>query len=199
MRRWLALFPSMMLAAGCAAATPTCPEPSNPPESPGGTPPAAIEAEAPSAPAVVLLVRHAEKASDGTADPPLTERGVQRAECLAGMLSDLEVTALYATQFQRTQATLSPLAAALGQEITIIQAQDDAGWTRMLESLEPGARIVVAGHSNTLPGLVDSMGGRLPGLDDEGNIPHDDYDRMVHVIRRGDGSMTHYTTRYCAR
>ena len=114
------------------------------------------------------------------------------------MLGDLGVTALYATPYQRTKATLSPLAAALGREVTIIDAKDDAGWTRMLDSLEPGARVVVAGHSNTLPGLVDSMGGRLVGLDDEGNIPHDDYDRMVHVIRRGTEPVTLYTTRYCA-
>lgn len=191
MRRSFALHVSLMLAAGCAATTP-CPESPRTPE-----PATASASEAEIEPAVVLLVRHAEKASDDTIDPPLTEQGAQRAECLARMLGDLGVTALYATQFQRTKATLAPLAAALGREVTIIDAQDDAGWTRMLESLEPGARVVVAGHSNTLPGLVDAMGGQLSGLDDDGNIPHDDYDRMVHVIRRGAGPVTHYTTRYC--
>ncbi|MCH9682186.1 MAG: histidine phosphatase family protein [Deltaproteobacteria bacterium] len=149
------------------------------------------------APVVMLLVRHAEKASDGSADPPLTDEGRTRAQCLATLLQDLSPTHLFATQYQRTRATLEPLAAASGHAVTVIEAQDGAKWTQAFDALPPGSRVVVAGHSNTLPQWVAGLGGSLSALDDKGNIPHDEYARLVHVVRDGQGEVVVYTTDYC--
>ncbi len=67
-----------------------------------------------------------------------------------------------------------------------------------LRDLPPGSRAVVAGHSNTIPGLVSGLGGQLEGLDDRGHIPHDDYDRLIHVVLDAQGrTVTSYTTAYC--
>ncbi len=146
---------------------------------------------------IVLLVRHAEKVGDGSADPPLTERGQARASCLAGLLKDFAPTHLLSTEYQRTRTTLAPLAEATGHTVTIIDAKAGPRWAEALAQLPAGARAVVAGHSNTLPALVAGMGGTLTELDDTGNIPHDEYDRLVHVVRDAEGHATIYATTYC--
>lgn len=202
MRPWLApglaLLVSIGNALGCAS-TPDCPAteapaPSTPPDAAA---PEAAAPEAEAAPTVVLLVRHAEKADDGTEDPPLTDRGRARAECLAAMLDDFAPTHLLTTQYQRNRATLDPLAAATGLQPIVIEAKDAAAWQRALAELPPGARAVVAGHSNTLPSLVASLGGRSSSLDAQGNIPHDEYDRLIHVVVGGHAQAVAYTTVFC--
>ena len=65
-------------------------------------------------PALVLLVRHAEKAAEPTDDPPLTAAGAERAQALATALHDAGVTAIITTQLRRTPATALPLATARG-------------------------------------------------------------------------------------
>lgn len=199
----LGSFLSLVLVAGCVARA-DCPQAATPPEAPSALrssdeAPAAGEAapaEAP-APVLVLLVRHGEKADDGTPDPPLTDRGRARAACLAALLDELPPTHLFATPYQRSRSTVEPLAAATGLAPTIIDAKDDAAWQRALRELPPGSRAVVVGHSNTVPALVAALGGRTSGLDAEGNIPHEEYDRMVHVVAWGPGKATSYDTRYC--
>jgi broad specificity phosphatase PhoE len=155
------------------------------------------DATAPVAPVLLLIVRHAEKADDGTPDPPLTEQGRERAACLAALLHGFSPTHLFATTYQRSRSTIEPLATATGLSPTIIEAKDAAAWQRALRELPPGSRAVVVGHSNTLPPLVAALGGRTSGLDAEGNIPHEEYDRLVHVVAYGPGLATSYDTRYC--
>ena len=196
----LASFLSLALLAGCAPKA-TCPE-SAPPEPvsalrSSAEPTGASEAEA-AAPVLIVMVRHGEKADDGTPDPPLTERGRERAACLATLLQGYAPTHLFATSYQRTRATLEPLAAATGLAPTIIDAKDADAWQRALRELPPGSRAVVAGHSNTLPAWLTALGGRPTALDAEGNIPHDEYDRMIHVALWAPGKVTSYATEYCA-
>src|ERR1051326_29104 len=57
---------------------------------------------------VVLVVRHAEKASDAD-DSPLSDAGTQRAQALAGVAADAGVSAIYTTQFKRNQDTARTL------------------------------------------------------------------------------------------
>ncbi len=187
--------------AGCAR-SPDCP-PSEVPQASAvsqtteSTPADEPAAEPAAAPMVIMLVRHAEKAKDGTPDPPLTERGVRRAQCLARLLDGFGPTHLFATQYQRTAATIAPLAEASGISVTTIEAQDGPGWGQALGELPAGARVVIAGHSNTLPALVSMLGGQLDRLDPKGNIPDDDYDRLVHVVHDGSRLVASYTTGYC--
>ncbi len=56
---------------------------------------------------------------DGQGDPPLSPVGVTQAQSSADRLRNEPITALYATNMQRTQHTVAPLAAALGQEVAI--------------------------------------------------------------------------------
>ncbi|MGC1242759.1 MAG: histidine phosphatase family protein, partial [Chryseosolibacter sp.] len=64
-----------------------------------------------------ILVRHAEKADDGTDDPDLTREGEGRALKLAFMLKDTEIDAVYSTDFRRTKNTAKPLAEIRNLEV----------------------------------------------------------------------------------
>lgn len=127
------------------------------------------------APAQVFLVRHAEKALDQGEDPDLTPAGQARAEALAVVLGNAGVTHLFATEYRRTQRTLEPLATRLGLTVVVVPAKDSAGQLARLRELPPGAVAVVAGHSNTIPGLVRGLGARAQDLTDA------DYDRLFAV------------------
>jgi len=63
----------------------------------------------------IYLVRHAEKQTTGNgsmmiSDPDLTEDGRLRAKALADTLAGKKITAVYATQYKRTQQTAEPTA-----------------------------------------------------------------------------------------
>ena len=67
----------------------------------------------------VIIVRHAERADDSS-DSELSPAGRDRAEQLARMLRDIHPSALYATEYKRTQQTLRPLADEVRLPIEII-------------------------------------------------------------------------------
>lgn len=109
----------------------------------------------------VVLVRHAEKAADQGSDPSLTEAGKQRAEALASVLHDFSADVFYASQYKRTQETLQPLATQQGKNITIKPIQgklDDFANALKTEMLQDhcGKNVVIAGHSNTIPALIQA-------------------------------------------
>lgn len=164
--------------------------------------PAATTAAATPRPAgkatVVFLVRHAEKASDGTKDPQLTPAGQARAECLARVLKGAEVTHIYATQLQRTQNTVAPLAVLAGVQIVVVEAGDNDALVEHLDGLPPGSVAVIAGHSNTVPAIAATIAEPLSALDDKGNIPHEQYDRMVEIVRAPELSPLLVQLHYCA-
>src|ERR1043165_3577701 len=78
---------------------------------------AASCARAPQGSTVVIVVRHAEKASDAE-DSPLNDAGVQRAQALANVAGDAGVSAVYTTQFRRSHDTARPLAESTGAAVT---------------------------------------------------------------------------------
>ncbi|MBA2241830.1 MAG: histidine phosphatase family protein [Chthoniobacterales bacterium] len=103
----------------------------------------------------IFLVRHAEKAAGDGADaqdPDLSEAGRARAESLALMLRDAHLTAIYATEFKRTQQTAAPVARAAGLEVTTIPAKETATLVSKLKEREGNALVI--GHSNTLPEII---------------------------------------------
>lgn len=153
----------------------------------GAQAPAAAQADGPDVteklrlPRAIVLVRHAEKAVEGGADPALAPAGVQRAERLAQMLAASGVTHLFATEFVRTRATLEPLAKLVERPITEVSARDPKGLLSALESLPRGALAIVAGHSNTVPALVEKLsGGRA-----KPTIEESEYDRLFLVVQWG--------------
>ncbi len=119
----------------------------------------------------VLIVRHAEKASDAE-DSPLTEAGIARAQALVRVAADAGVSAIYSTQFKRNRETARPLAERLGIAITEapvnLQNPGDYGKTLAREIIlkHPGQTVVVVGHGNTIASTVEALTGRAASLGD---------------------------------
>ena len=122
----------------------------------------------------IFMVRHAEKA-DATTDPDLSQAGRARAEALAKMLKDANITAIYATEFKRTQQTAAPLAKYLGITVTILPAKNSAALAAKLRASNGNSLVV--GHGNTIPGLINAL-----GISERINITENDYDNLFVVV-----------------
>jgi phosphohistidine phosphatase SixA len=113
---------------------------------------------------MIVLVRHADKASDPPDDPPLTAAGVKRARDLAAVLGNVNLTAIITTQFRRTRQTAEPIAAALGlkiEPVALHPEQPNAHLEAVLAALrnQAGGAVLVVGHSTTVPTLIEALGG----------------------------------------
>ena len=124
------------------------------------------------------LVRHAERL-DSSADSPLSEAGEARANSLKDKFLNAGIDSIFATPYLRTQQTVQPLAAALGEPV--ISYGTDTTW-QFVQRLKYiwGKDVVIAGHSNTVPEMVRY----LTGTKDSLQIAHDDYDNLFIVKRR---------------
>ena len=135
----------------------------------------AVSISAAAAQTTILMVRHAEKAKSDGNDPDLSEAGRARAKSLAEMLKDAHITAIYVTEFKRTQQTATPTAKALSIELTIVPAKDTAKLSAKLRGLHGNALVV--GHGNTIPDLIKMLGVETPV-----NIAETDYDNLFVVV-----------------
>jgi phosphohistidine phosphatase SixA len=109
----------------------------------------------------VIALRHAEKDLQDPRDPELTAEGRARARDLTRLLRSAGVTHLFSTDWRRTRQTLAPLAAELDLAIEVYSARSLDAFAKHLAGLGPGSVAVVSGHSNTTPGLVLALGGRV--------------------------------------
>jgi broad specificity phosphatase PhoE len=113
----------------------------------------------------IVLVRHAEKAAEPAADPPLTAEGEARAQALLEAVAEMPVHAIVSTGFARTRATAAPLAARRGlvPEIVDARARDHARLVAEgILAHHRGETVVVVGHSNTVPDIVAALGAPKP-------------------------------------
>src|SRR5687767_7650121 len=69
-----------------------------------------------------ILVRHAEKADDGTDDPDLKPEGYERASKIVSMFKNTSIDAIYSTRYKRAKNTVTPLAREKGMEIMLYEA-----------------------------------------------------------------------------
>lgn len=131
----------------------------------------------------VFVVRHAERADAGGAaegmmakDPELSEAGRARAQSLVATLRDAGISAIYVTEFKRTQQTAAPLATALGIPPTVVNANDTAG---LIEKVKAATgNVLVVGHSNTVPEVIQKLG-VVPAV----TIGDADYDNLFVVVK----------------
>jgi len=137
----------------------------------------------------ILLVRHAEKATDANeASVPLSEAGTARAARLAEMLRSAGVTAVYATDTVRARRTAEPLAKAAGLEVRIYAPKDADGKSAprilldRLQKEEPRGIVLVVGHSNTVPEILAALGDP-----EKVEIPASQFDDLFVVTPRAEG------------
>lgn len=105
----------------------------------------------------LIVVRHAEKATEPAGDPALTEAGNERARLLSELLLQEQVTAIYSTPFRRNQETVKPLADRLGLEITTYQPGNTGEFLSRILKEHPGEVVVICGHSNTVPAILNFL------------------------------------------
>jgi broad specificity phosphatase PhoE len=138
---------------------------------------------------VIFLVRHAEKTTPAE-DPGLTEEGRQRAGKLSAMLAEAGIKQIHSTDFNRTRETAGPLAKRLGLDILLY---DPSLPEELAEKLKTsGGRHLVVGHSNTVPDLVEHLGGEGGTAIDE----PEEHDRLYIVTLVADGTASTLLLRY---
>jgi len=128
----------------------------------------------------VVITRHAEK-QDATSDPSLSAAGRARADRLAALFAERSPTRLVATEYKRTQETLAPLAKRTGLTVDVRDAADVKPLAKELAATADGSFVIVAGHSNTVPDLVTTLGGGKAFT-----IAEDEYSRVFILAYRCD-------------
>src|SRR5262245_41178985 len=93
---------------------------------------------------VIFIVRNAEKASSRDKYPDLSVQGQKRADALAHILQDSQITSVFVTEFKRTQRTAAPTATATHVTRTVVPANDIGALVEKLHALNGNALVV--GH-----------------------------------------------------
>ncbi len=132
----------------------------------------------------VFVVRHAEK-GPGNPDPSLTEAGNVRARALAHTLRDQKISAIFSSEFKRTQETAAPLARELGIATTVLGAAKADDLIAALKALPPGGKALVVSHSNVVPMIVEKLSGQSVG-----ELTDADYDRLYVVTIKPNAAAT---------
>ncbi len=137
---------------------------------------------------LVLLVRHAEKAGP-TGDVALAAAGEDRARALLAVARDAGISGVITTQFQRTRQTGAAVAQAFGITPDVVTFTTDVNeHARQIAALVRehyvGRSVLIVGHSNTVPAIVDALDG--PALS---RLCESQFDRLF-VLVLGEGSPT---------
>ena len=129
-------------------------------------------------PGTVIVVRHMEKAVENSDDPGLSAQGQRRAERVAELLAAAGIDAVFATQYRRTVETATPLAERLSLPLHVYDARDTGALVGAINDTYRAGTVVVVGHSNTVPEIVEALSGR-----DVGAIAEDRYGDVYFVVR----------------
>jgi broad specificity phosphatase PhoE len=110
------------------------------------------------APDLVILVRHAEKEALPADNPHLNAAGRERAAELAKVVAvfaaKIPLRGIFTTEFLRTRETAAPAAAAF-HIAPVATNEDIVAKVRAVA----GGTVLIVGHSNTVPGLIQALGG----------------------------------------
>ncbi len=117
-----------------------------------------VACSTPEQPTTFILLRHAEKANDGTDDPDLNADGKERARRLAEILKETPLAGIYVTNFKRTRQTVEPLASQKNLELQPYEAFKPEAIQEMLREHQ-GETVVVCGHTNNIPWTANLLTG----------------------------------------
>ncbi len=127
----------------------------------------------------VFIIRHAEKADDGSKDPPLSEAGKNRAAALAKTFSKTRIDGIYSTPY-KTRETVSVLSAQTGVSVVNYNPMDtEAIWS--LVRNQKGKNLLFAGHSNTVPLILN----RLTQSEGYKDLPETKFDNIWILLLKG--------------
>jgi broad specificity phosphatase PhoE len=143
----------------------------------------------------VILVRHAEKkiVPPENKDPDLSRAGQARAKELARMFGDSGITAIYATQFKRTQQTVKPLSDKTGISVVLFEAAKTPDLVAKIRAGTAGQIVFVAGHNNTVPEIIAALGGPQMPI-----IPESEFDNLFILTVDTTGTVRLLKMKYSA-
>jgi broad specificity phosphatase PhoE len=135
----------------------------------------------------ILLIRHAEKNTLPPADPDphLSLAGKARAKLLIHVVGESGITAIYRSHFVRAKETAQPLATHLG--LSTIEMDEPLQIKSDILSNHVGKTVLVIGHSNTVPDLINQLGAGIVPV-----IPDSQFDNLFVVKKcsSGEASVT---------
>lgn len=110
-------------------------------------------------PITIVLVRHAEKDYTNPKDPNpnLNPVGKERAKLLEKAVRKYKVQAAYTTDFTRTRETIAPIVERHKIPVKVYNPKELSALADELKSLTKTRRVIVSGHSNTTPRVVNLL------------------------------------------
>jgi len=123
----------------------------------------------------LIFIRHAEKMQNDAPDPQLTEKGILQARHLVDVLKNVNIDAIYSTKTKRTFSTVGPLSTARKLDVIVYDAKTVD--VKQLANVYQGQTILIVGHSNSTPKLVNT----LLGIDKYPPIDDSDYNNLYIV------------------
>ncbi|MFT5617874.1 MAG: 2,3-bisphosphoglycerate-dependent phosphoglycerate mutase [Arenicella sp.] len=135
-----------------------------------------------------FFVRHAEKKLDESKNPNLTDEGAERAEHLQYVLHNVDFSAIYTTNFNRTTQTIQPVAHAKGMQPNYYSPMDGKATLDEIMGNHEGKNILIVGHSNTIPMMMNM----LLGEEEYDQFPDDAYGDLyiVNILKSGKAVIT---------
>ena len=129
------------------------------------------------------IVRHAEKV-DNSDNPSLSRPGKERSFTLKNLLKNKGIDNIFVSNFLRTQQTAGYLARSLHITPKKYQNTDEGNeiLVRKLVSFTGNHSILIVGHTNNIPAIIDSLMGSQQHI----VIAENDFDNMyIITIKNG--------------
>lgn len=119
----------------------------------------------------IFLIRHAEKirSNPSEKDPELNAEGKLRASKWAEIFQNIQFDEIYSTKYKRTFQTVKPISSNTNTAVKFYSAAK-INYENFLKK-NIGKKILVVGHSNTIPNFVNNIIGKkiYKQIDDDNN------------------------------
>lgn len=117
------------------------------------------------------LIRHAEKdrSDPENTDPELSQKGLGRAMHWTEILSEVQIDAIYSTDYQRTAMTAAPT--SVKKDVDVAYYDPSTIDMNQFKADNLNKNVLVVGHSNTTPEFTNQLIGedKYYELDDSDN------------------------------
>jgi len=141
----------------------------------------------------LICIRHAEKIK-GVSNPSLTSEGKQRAKDLSELLDNIEVAAIYSSDFNRTIETAQDLSNRSKLQIQLYNPGKLDDLKNTILNKYQNEVVVIVGHSNSTPQFVNV----LLSEDKYSSFDESDYDNIFIVTVDGKGNAESHLLEYGA-
>ena len=104
----------------------------------------------------IYVVRHAERL-DQSADTPLSNAGLQRAQALADSLKNKNIERIFGTKYQRNRQTAQILCDITGKAYEVYEPHPTDVIVKTIEKVG-NKNVLIVGHSDTVLEIVKGFG-----------------------------------------